>query len=116
MVAKHFVIDEEECFVPSVVDFGNPHGAARSPAEIVFPVDGTSEGEGTTGIERLVGKVLVAGAVELVGARAGREVVETARDLTEFGCEITGLQRELLDHLHRGLGYGAGPARIVCAV
>ncbi len=114
-VAVYLIVEEEERLVVAVVELGNPDWAAYGAAKVVLAAARVGIGERPVRVQRFVGQVLIPGAMELIGAGAGSEVVEPASSLAEFRGKVAGLQGELLDHIHGRLRHRGGPADVVLA-
>ena len=120
VLAELFEIDEEKCLVSAVVQFGYPNRAAEREAVIVaahtvadvLPVRwigavgavlGASVGKGQTGVQSFIHKIVVAAAMELVGAGFHRVVEISAGRLPVFRIEVAGLNGDFLNGVHATL-------------
>src|SRR5262249_10948151 len=72
-------------------------------AVVIAALDGADQASAAVVRERLprvesfIHEVIVAAAVKLVASGPHREVEESSAHLAVFGCEVTGLNRNLLD-------------------
>ena len=114
-VPVNLEVEEEERLVLAVVNLGNPDRPSDRSAEVVFPAARILISERPVSVKSLIGEVFIGGAMEFVCTGFRREVIKSAADLPELGREVTGLKRELLDHIDRRLGHGRGPPDVVLA-
>src|SRR5205814_1927853 len=103
-LAKLLEAEEEEGLVRAVIDLRNSHRTANREAPIALADLVSKSRVRLARVQGLIGSVIVARTVKLVGSALGDHADHGAAGGAELRGEVAGLNRDLLDRVRGRLG------------